>query len=87
MSLVRPHLEYANIIWGPHYKLDQKAVENVQRRATKIIPNIKDLPYRERLRHLNLPSLYHRRKRGDMINTYKIITGKVNMDKQSLFKF
>ena len=28
-SLVRPHLEYGNIIWGPHYKEDQKALEKV----------------------------------------------------------
>ena len=87
MSLVRPHLEYANVVWGPHYILDQKAVENVPRIATKIIPNIKDLSYKERLRQLNLPSLQHRRKRGDMIQTYKVITGKVNLDKHSLFKF
>ena len=34
-SLVRPHLEYGNIIWGPHYKEDQKALEKVQKRATQ----------------------------------------------------
>ena len=26
-SLVRPTLEYGNSIWGPHYLLDQQAVE------------------------------------------------------------
>ncbi len=30
MSMVRPHLEYGNLIWGPHYKLDQQTVEIVQ---------------------------------------------------------
>ena len=71
MTLVRPHLEYANTIWGPHYKEDQKMVENVQRRATKMISSIKNLPYEARLRYLNLPSLQHRRKRGDMIRPIK----------------
>ena len=75
MALVRPHLKYANVVWGPHYILDQKAVENVQRRATKMIPDIKRLTYKDRLRHLKIPSLQHRRYRGDMITTYKIITG------------
>ena len=80
-SLVRPHLEYGNIIWGPHYKEDQKALEKVQKRATKLIPSIQNLPYGERLRQPNLPSLMHRKRRGDMIQTYKIITEKINLDK------
>ena len=34
-SLVRSHLEYGNLIWGPFSKGDIKAVERVQCRATK----------------------------------------------------
>ena len=66
-SMVCPHLEYGNIIWGPHFIGDMKAVERVQKRATKMIPNLRNLSYRERLEILNLSSLYHRRRRGDMI--------------------
>ena len=43
MSLVRPHLEYANAVRRPHYKMDQQKIERVQRRATKLIEDIKDL--------------------------------------------
>ena len=86
-SSIRPHLEYGNVIWGPHYKEDQKAVEKVQRRATKLITSIKYLPYEQRLQHLNLPSLMHRRRRGDMIQVYKMITGKVDIDMCMFFKF
>ena len=46
-SLVRSHLEYGNMIWGPHFKGDVIAVEKVQRRATKLVRPIKDLPYEE----------------------------------------
>ena len=67
MTLVRPHLEYANVVWGPHYKGDQQLVEKVQRRATKMIPNLRNLSYDSRLRHLNLPSLHHRRQHGDIV--------------------
>ncbi len=59
-----------------------KAVEKIQRRATKLVPTIKDLPYEERLRHLRLPSLLHRRRRGDMIQMYKIVKDVVDVDKK-----
>ena len=85
-SLVRPHLGYGNIIWGPRYKEYQKALEKVQKRATKLIPSTQDVPYEKRLRQLNLPSLMHRKRRGDMIQTYKIITEKINLDKDLFFK-
>ena len=39
-SMVRPILEYGNIIWGPHYLIDQKKVETIQRRATKLVMRI-----------------------------------------------
>lgn len=75
-ALVRPHLEYANQVWAPNLKKDIVAIENVQRRATKLIPGYKDLTYKERLEHLKLPTLAYRRLRGDMIEMYKILTGK-----------
>ena len=70
-ALVRPHLEYANTVWSPHLKKDLILLENVQRRATKQVPGLRDMSYQDRLRHLNLPSLVYRRARGDMIETYK----------------
>ena len=63
-SLVRPTLEYGNPIWGPHYVLDQQAVEKIQRRATRMIRPLRDLPYHARLCQLNMPSLAYRRRRG-----------------------
>ena len=84
-SMVRPHLEYGNAIWGPCYMGDLKLVEGVQRRATKLIPNLHDLPYEERLEALQLPSMEYRRKRGDMIQMFKIMNGLVRMKVSELF--
>ena len=84
-SLVRPHLEYGNIIWGPFGRADQKLVERVQRRATKLVAEIRALSYPERLQSLGLPSLYYRRRRGDMIMTYKIIHGRVDLNPDVFF--
>ena len=85
-TLVRPHLEYGNVVWGPLYQEDIKAVEKVQRRATKIVPGLGNMSYTDRLHHLKLPSLTHRRRRGDMIYTYKILTGKMDVRRDDFFK-
>lgn len=74
-SLVRPHLEFSNVAWSPRLIKDQRLIESVQRRATKLVPELKQLSYEERLRKLKLPSLYYRRTRGDMIETYKLMHG------------
>lgn len=80
ISLVRPHLEYANQVWAPYKVKDIEAVEGVQRRASKLVPSLKNLNYEQRLRKLGLPTLTYRRMRGDMIETYKIVTGKYDED-------
>lgn len=79
-TLVRPHLEYANQVWNPHLMKDIKAIENVQRRATRLLPGMAGLSYEERLRKLDLPSLSYRRSRGDMIETFKILSGRYDSD-------
>ena len=53
-SLVRPTLEYANAAWTPILRRDQILLENVQRRATKLIPELRDRDYEDRLRTLKL---------------------------------
>ena len=75
-AIVRPHLEYAVSVWNPHLRKHIRKIERVQRRATKQIPELKNLSYKERLTALKLPTLVYRRMRGDMIEVYKILTGK-----------
>ena len=66
-SLVRPIIEYANSVWFPLTK------QSVQRRATKLIPNLRKLDYENRLRILGLTSLEDRRTRGDLIQQFKFV--------------
>ena len=54
---------------------DIQALEKVQRRATKLIPDLAHLPYESRCRSLGLQTLEERRVRGDMIETFKILQG------------
>ena len=62
-----------------------KKAGSVQHRATKLIPELKDKPYENRLKALHLPSLAYRRKRGDMIQMYKIMNNLIRVDAEKLF--
>ena len=75
LALVRPHLDYAVQFWSPYYRKDIESLEAVQRRMTKMIQGLRNLPYRDRLKRLNLHSLERRRARGDMIEVYKWVKG------------
>ena len=78
-TLIRPLLEYNPQIWSPHYLKDISALEKVQRRATRMVPEISHMEYEERLKTLKLYPLQKRRTRGDMITTYKIINGLIDV--------
>ena len=73
-QIVRPHLEYAIQAWCPHYEHDKFILEQVQRRATRLITGLGHLPYEDRLRQLGLTTLNLRRVRGDMIQVFKFLT-------------
>ena len=85
-TLVRPLLEYGNAVWGPHNKADQLAVERVQRRATKLVTLIRQLPYAERLEALQLPSLQYRRRRGNVILVYQVMHGLLDLPCDAFFQ-
>jgi len=68
---VRPHLEYPNSVWCPYLKQDIRAIERVQRRATKMVLELKYPNYTERLKQLGLTTLEARRQRGDLIQYFK----------------
>jgi len=78
IALVR--LEYGNVVWHPFLKKDIELLESFQHRASKMIPGLKHLCYEDRLKAMDLPSLPHRRLRGDAIETYKYLHGEYQID-------
>ena len=42
-SIVRTHLEYFIQAWNPHLRKDVDMLEKIYRRATKLIPELRDL--------------------------------------------
>ena len=74
-TLVRPHVEYSISAWSPHYIKDKNQIEKVQRRFTKMIPELRGLTYGNRLKALKLWTLEERRNRADLIEVFKLFRG------------
>ena len=85
-AIVRPHLEYCIQAWRSYGKKDIDKLERIQRRATKIIPELRDNSYESRLLHCGLTALETGRLRGDQIEVFKIVDGYEDVDRNMFFK-
>jgi len=57
-TYVWPHLEYCVPIWSPSLGEGINALEKVQKRATKMVRGLGNLPYEQRLKSLDLYTLF-----------------------------
>ena len=64
-AIVRPHFEYCIQAWRPYRNKDIDKLEKIQRRATKMIPELRDLSYECRLLQSGLTTLDTRKLRGN----------------------
>ena len=71
--------------WCPYLRKDVLAIEGVQQWVTRMIPGMAGLTYEERLSRLGLYSLEFKRVRGDLIETYKILTALDRVDSERIF--
>ncbi|XP_071489873.1 uncharacterized protein [Diadema antillarum] len=85
-TIVRPTLEYCNSVWHPTLKRDEDMLEKVQQRATRLLPELKQMTYPERLRELHLPTRAYRRQRADLIQMFKILKGFDRVDPSKFFQ-
>ena len=76
-SLVRPILEYAAPVWCSYLVKDILTLENVQRRASRLVLNQRkgDMPYEDRCKLLKWPTLSDRRTFLSLIECFKIVFG------------
>ena len=87
ISLVRPHLECCMQACRPHMRKYINKLERVQRRATRLISEISQLSYEERLQQCRLlTTLETRRIRGDQIEVFKIMNGYEGLNKDMFFR-
>jgi len=74
-TLIRPHVEYCTSTWSPYYVKDKELIEKLQHRFTKLIPEVANLSYFDRLHRLGLWNLEERRNRAYLAEVFKMIRG------------
>ena len=85
-AIVRTHLEYCIQAWRPYRKKNIDNLERIQRRATKMIPELRYLSYESRLLQCVLKTLETMRLRGDQIEVFNIVNGYEDVDRNMFFK-
>ena len=83
---VRPHLEYAVQSWCPYTLEDKAVLEKIQKRSVSMVSNFKSKSYEDKLREAGMITLEARRQRGDMLEMFKIMTKKENVDSSFWFE-
>ena len=86
-SIVRPHLEHAVQFWSPNLRRCIDKIEKIQRRTTKMIPEIRNHIYHRRIQDLDLISLVQRRLRGQLIEVCKYLTEFTTACARGLFDY
>ena len=84
--LYRTKIDTCIQAWRPYRKKDIDKLERIQRRATKMIPELRDLSYESGLLQCDLTTLETRRLRGDQIEVFKIVNGYEDVDRSMFFK-
>lgn len=81
-SLVRPLLEYADVIWDPHTKTNVKSIERVQRKALRFIHHAygRQVSISDLLSRSGLPTLESGRKMHRLKMLFAIINNHTKLE-------
>ncbi len=75
LALVRPILKYGQQTSLPYLRRDIALIERIQRLVTRMVENMRKMPYEDKLRRLNSFSL----DRGNLSLAYNIFHGRLDL--------
>ena len=78
-------MEYCVQVWAAYLKKDIECLERVQISATEMVKGLRKIKYEERLQRLKMTTLKNRRLKGDVIETWKILNGREDIDCSQFF--
>ena len=85
-TYARPHLEYCAPSWSPWTQGDIDVLENVQKRAIGMVTNFRGKTYEEKLAEAGMITLEARRRRGDLLQAYRVLHRVDNVDPSQWFQ-
>ena len=77
VSIIRPLIDYGSQVWSPTEGVMLDKIEKLQYDFTRLMPEIRNLPYEERLKKLGISSLQRRFERYKIFYIWKILQGQV----------
>ena len=83
---MRPFLEYNSIIWAPFIKKNEEKIEKVQKKALKLIYDLRHFSYQEKLKRTKLFSLHARRIEQQLTILFKMKSRKIDLKLDSFFQ-
>ena len=72
-------MDFCSNVWNVGYLGDIRLLESVQRRWTREIADVSQLAYEERLKVLELFSIFGRLLRADLVKCWKIFHSEVDI--------
>lgn len=82
-TIIRPILEYATVVWSPHFSCDVEALNRIQTRVVRLIGirngyRYLEVPVVELASRLSLLPLERRREINDLLFLHKLVNGKLD---------
>ena len=87
IQIPSPHLEHAVQFWCPNLRRDIDKIEKIQRRATKMISEIRNHSYHQRIQDLDLISLVQGRLGVQLTEMFKYLNRFTTASARGLFDY